>query len=343
MNSRQKKKMGIALCILLIGAILFAITAYFVGNIGFGPILSGEEENGANPEAAEAGTGEEADTETGVVFYQGKKYQYNKDLVNVLFLGIDTTESVNIQEMPGTAGQSDCILILSMDQKEKTIRILQISRDTMTDVDLYDVMGNYFSSIQAQIAVQYAYGNGEKSSCWAARKTVSELLYSLPVDAYISMNLEGISVVNDAVGGVTLTLTEDATEIDKAFRKGESITLTGEQAEAFVRYRDTDVSGSNQSRMERQMQYIPALLKTVREKVGSGGDYYQTFYSLLEPYTVTDLNANQINQLALCDFLEDETETVPGTLQAGEEHDEFYVDEDALYDLIIKMFYREVG
>lgn len=342
MNSRYRKKIGVAVCILLMCAIVIAIAAYFFGSIGSNWKFPWLSEGATELEDGEEDTDSEVDTETNVVYYEGKKYQYNRDLINVLFLGIDTDEEVTIQEMPGTAGQSDCILVLSMDQKENTVRILQISRDTMTDVDLYDVLGNYFTSIEAQIAIQYAYGNGEKSSCWAASKTVSRLLYSLPIDAYISMNLEGISIVNDAVGGVPLTLTEDATDIDESFQKGESITLTGQQAEAFVRYRDTNVSGSNQTRMERQMQYLPALFKAVREKVGSGGDYYQTFFSLLEPYAVTDLSSNQINQLASCDFLEDEVETVPGTLQAGEEHDEFYVDEDALYDLIIEMFYQEI-
>ena len=57
---------------------------------------------------------------------------------------------------------------------------------------------------------------------------------------------------------------------------------------------------------------------------------------------MTDLSADQMNQLASYDFLENEVETVPGTLQAGTEHDEFYVDEDALYELILDMFYEEI-
>ena len=327
-NSR-KKIIAIAVCVALVVAIVAILAAYLLKNVG-----TGKSDISSSTQSEMAG---DADT----VYYQGKTYRYNSDLMNVLFLGIDTSEEVTLQDMPGLAGQSDCILILSADKNEQTIRLLQVSRDTMTDIDLFDVSGDYLISIETQVATQYAYGNGEKSSCWAAKKTISELLYGLQIDGYLSMNLEGISKINDAVGGVTLTLEQDATEIDSSFQKGKTVTLTGEQAEAFVRYRDINISGSNQDRMARQMQYLPALLQAAKEYVGSG-DYYQTFYHIVEPYTVTDLSADQMNQLALYDFLENEVETVPGTLQAGTEHDEFYVDEDALYELILDMFYEEI-
>lgn len=35
-----------------------------------------------------------------------------------------------------------------------------------------------------------------------------------------------------------------------------------------------------------------------------------------------------MNQMASCDFLEDQSENVSGIFQAGKEHDEFYEDED---------------
>lgn len=324
---RNRKTLWIATCIVLMVAVIIAFVGYLWNSIGF--------------QYEDDSTVIETDDNSNTIYYQGKKYRYNVNLMNVLFLGIDISDEVTLQDMPGQAGQSDCILLLSMDKAENSVRILQISRDTMTDIDILDVSGDYLTSIEAQVATQYAYGNGEKSSCWLAKKTVSELLYSLPIDGYISVNLEGISVINDAVGGVTLTLSEDATQIDGTFQKGKTVTLNGEQAEAFVRYRDADISGSNQDRMERQIQYLPALLDAAKKTVGDNEDYYQAFFHLLEPYTVTDLTADQMNKLAACDFLENEVETIPGTLQAGEKYDEFYVDDEKLYDLIVHMFYQK--
>ena len=54
----------------------------------------------------------------------------------------------------------------------------------------------------------------------------------------------------------------------------------------------------------------------------------------------TDLSADQINQLGRYEFLEDETEYLQGEMKQGE-HDEFYVDEENLQEILIKMFYIE--
>ena len=231
-------------------------------------------------------------------------------------------------------------MVISMDKSNETARVLQVSRDTMTDVDLFDVSGKYYTTVQAQIATQYAYGNGVQSSCFATKKTVSELLYDLPIDGYLSLNLSAISILNDAVGGVTVTVPEDYTDIDPAFTAGTTLTLNGEQAEKYVRKRDITVLGSNNGRMQRQMQYIPALIQSIRKKVGSGGDYYKMLEPILEPYMATDLSADQINQLGRYEFLEDETEYLQGEMKQGE-HDEFYVDEENLQEILIKMFYIE--
>lgn len=331
-NARKKKQIIISIAVLVIAIVLVA--GYFVKNA----------KRNAALQTGNVSLGSGASAESNIVHYKGKTYQYNKNLMNVLFLGIDTTQNLSQTNMPGEAGQSDCILVLSMDKQKKTARILQISRDTMTDIDTYDVAGKYVSTIQAQIALQYAYGTGEKSSCWASKKAVSRLLYDLPIDGYFSMNLNGITAVNDALGGVTLTLSEDATNIDPTFKAGSTITLKGDMAETFVRKRDITVSGSNLSRMQRQTEYIRALFHTMQEYMHQNGNDFQTVYNKLnlDSYAFTDLSMYEMQTMMSYDFLEQEIETVPGTTKAGEEHDECYVDEEALYDLIIQMFYTEV-
>lgn len=276
------------------------------------------------------------------VLYNGREYEYNSDLKNILFLGIDKTDMLTEQKTPGIAGQADGILLISMDRTSKTGRVFQISRDTMTDVDLYDVSGNYSTTIRKQIATQYAYANGGKSSSWAMKKAVSRLFYELPIDGTIAMNIEGIQAVTDAVGGVTLTVPEDYTVIDPAFVAGAVVQLNGEQAEKYVRYRDTNQLGSNHDRMKRQMQFVPALFEAVKAKAGESGKYYETFSDILDPYVVLDMSAKDINELAEYGLSTKDIYTVPGEVQAGTEHDEFIVNEDELYELVINMFYRPV-
>lgn len=274
------------------------------------------------------------------ITYKDKEYVYNRDIMNILFLGVDKTETVELQETPGTAGQADCIMLLSLNEADQTCEIMQISRDTITEIDVYDTAGNLYTKVQAPIATQYAYGNGEKSSCWAMNKTVSELLFDLPIDAYISLNINAISTLNDAVGGVKLSIPEDYTEIDPQFTKGAVLTLNGEQAEKYVRYRDTSVSGSNEGRMRRQVEYVTALLTAVRSEVGEEGSYFDRYSSYLKPYMVTDMDAKQIDTFAGYQFDPANTWYLPGELKFGEEHDEFHVNNDELHDILIKKFYK---
>ncbi|CDC93766.1 putative uncharacterized protein [Firmicutes bacterium CAG:227] len=273
--------------------------------------------------------------------YNGHKYEYNTDLENYLFIGVDKKEEVTLQDTPGTAGQADCVMILSANKQTKKVKVLQVSRDSMTDVDIYDANGNYYTSVRAQIATQYAYGDGKQSSCLAMEKTVSELLYDLPIAGYVSLDIAGIHAINDAVGGVTITVPEDYTYIDSAFQKGAEITLTGDLAELYVRYRDINQEGSNNERMRRQTQYIPALISTIRKNTSGIASYYNLYKDVLAPYMVTDLGETQIDRLSSYE-LEEETEYVPGEVVPGEVNEEFHVNEEQLRDLLINMFYKLV-
>ena len=277
-----------------------------------------------------------------LVYYQGQAYRYRSEWMNILFLGVDKSEPVTLQNTAGTAGQADCIMLLSFNRDTKQAEILQISRDSMTDVDIYDINGEYYTTVTAQLAAQYAYGKGEKSSCWAMEQTVSELLFDLPIDGYLAVTVDSIGIINDAVGGVTLTLTEDCTDLDPSYTKGSVITLNGEEAEEFVRYRDTTVQGSNNQRMRRQVQYIPALIQAIRSKMGNSGEYYEILYPKLAEYMVTDLTAEQLNALGEYEPDMENVFYVPGEIKAGEVNEEFHVDDEQLQEMLLERFYEPV-
>ena len=84
---------------------------------------------------------------------------------------------------------------------------------------------------------------------------VSKLFYGIPINGYVAFNMETISQLNDAVGGVTVTVPEGENISDK-LKSGETVTLNGDDAVSFVRYRDTSVEGSNNLRIARQKQYL---------------------------------------------------------------------------------------
>ena len=74
-------------------------------------------------------------------------------------------------------------------------------------------------------------------------------------------------------------------------------------------------------------------------------------YDIIADYSVTDISLDKVTYLATqavnYSFNQNDIYTVPGTTIAGEEnengvYDEFYVDEEALYDMIVKLFYEPV-
>ena len=271
----------------------------------------------------------------------GKTYIYNTDIRNILFMGVDKKdETMEVQEYAGRGGQADCIILLSLNTKEKTAVMLNISRDSMTDVDIYDMSGNFVGTEEMQLALQYAYGDGEKRSCWLMKKAVGNLLNDIPIHGYLALNIDGISVINDVLGGVEITIPEDYTSIDEAFVKGTTLTLSGSQAEKYVRYRDIEEFGSNNGRMERQNQFLKALVSLLKEKISENSSIFDTLFNVGQPYMTTDLTVDQLEEYSSY-TLDDIYIKVPGETREGISHDEYVVDVKKLSDVLIKMLYKE--
>ncbi|MDD5798139.1 MAG: LCP family protein [Clostridiaceae bacterium] len=305
-------------------------------------LLLFRDTNKAKADTAQEGTEDDYSDDSlsyRTITCNGKTYTYKKNISTLLFMGIDQHEPVTENGYEGTGGRSDCLILFILDGENKTTKMLEISRDSMVNVAVYDLEGAYALDMKMQITMQYAYGDGANKSCRLTKEAVSELLYGIPINTYLSMNIDGIRTVTDAVGGVTLTVPEDYTYVDPAFEKGKTITLDGEMAEKYVRKRDITVTGSNDLRMERQMQYIKALVAQLQNS-SHGVSTYQSLLDQASPYLVTDMDADDM--LALSKYTLDEQEyKVPGKTVEGIANDEYHVDEEALKSMIVELFYDE--
>ena len=273
-----------------------------------------------------------------IITYDGKSYVYNKNLKTVLFMGVDSREEATVQEYSGTSGQSDTLLVLILNKESKTTDLLAISRNSMVELQLYSIDGEYVTTTTGQIALQYAYGDGEKKSCRLTKEAVSNLLYGIPIDAYVSLNLDGIVSLVSAFGGIEYTFTEDETEIDPEFTKGTTLLMDGAKTERYVRYRDITVTGSNEQRMKRQFKFLRSTFSQVKKKADSDSKMYDILLDSVEPYMVTDMTAEEIKVLSDYD-MSDTMNVVPGKIQQGEKYDEYIVDDEELYRLILELFY----
>ena len=294
-----------------------------------------------------AGQDSEADDSlTNTITWKGEKYQYNDHLSNFLFLGIDKREKVDTNTGHADAGQSDALYLLSWDRKKNTITSISIPRDTITEVEAYGPGGESLGTSQDHISLAYAYGDGSYKSGELAKEAVSKLFYGLKIQGYCAINLDALPILSDSVGGVTVTVPNDSLESAyPEFQNGSQVTLDGNNTETFVRYRDITVSQSALTRMERQQVYIKAFEEAAKKKSAEDPTYTVTMYTELEPYMVTNISKDQLLKVtqSMTDGADGNDWTVPGEGVEGEDHDEYHVDDDALYEKIIETFYTKVS
>lgn len=178
--------------------------------------------------------------------------------ITVLLLGIDTWQTI---------GRADTILVLTLNPKHETMKILSIPRDTYTEIVGFD--------FEDKINHSYAFGGIETSI-----STVENLL-QIPIDYFVTINMEGFIEMVDIVGGVEVENDIAFSVESYDFPEGH-LTLSGDEALRYVRMRKEDPRG-DWGRQMRQRQVLesiftkaasfnlvwqaPSILKSIREHV----------------------------------------------------------------------------
>lgn len=282
------------------------------------------------------GTAAPVKTEWGsTVVQDGTVWKYNRKLKTILFMGVDNAPSHLKSELNANGGRADTILLFVLNDEDKSIQVIEISRETMADVDVYDQYRNFLYSGEMQLTLQYSVGDSPARSCQLMKRKVSEILNNVRIDNHIALTMDGIGDIVDAMGGIPLTLEDDWTQLDPSYTKGSTITLDKYNAEGFVRYRDLNSTGSNDARMERHNWLLHQVFQQLTQCSSSKID------SILESagkYIEMDIDVATIKKLrdyqVLPTFLK-----LPGETVAGAEHDEYWLDYTALEQMILEQFY----
>lgn len=279
-----------------------------------------------------------------IVEYKGETYKYNDHLSNYLFLGIDTREAVDTYQSQADAGQADAIFLVSMDRATEKIKVLFIPRDSMTRIEVFNPYGQSLGETTDHLNIQYAFGDGKEKSCELMKTAVSNLLHGLPIQGYYSMNISGISEIGKLVGDVEIVVPDDSLEeYDPYFKEGATVVINGDNVEEFLRYRDSGKSQSALVRQQRQKTYLKALIPKLQEKTQTDSSFVGNMLNDIQPYTVTNMgNDVFVKLLNAAGNSTLETQTVPGEGVEGEYYDEYHVDDDALYKLVLSMFYNKL-
>lgn len=296
---------------------------------------------GAKKTPGNDGTYNEADpNRDNRVEFNGVEYRRRTDVKTILFLGVDNEYTSEFGAgLVGNNGRSDAIMLFLVDTKTKTTELLTVSRDTITEVDVYDGLGDLQYSVPMQITLQYSFGNSAKRSCFLTQRTVSELLYDARIDGYFSLTMDGIPVIVEELGGVTLTFPEDYSYVDPAYTKGTTVTMDGEAAERFVRYRDLSDKESNELRNQRHSWLATEVFRQIKD-MGDLDGIVDRLMNVAGTYIETDVDGETLKLLAECPVVA--TYKVPGEVVQSELHNEYHVDEQGLRELVIQLFFRPV-
>ena len=286
----------------------------------------------------------EQEVDNGELEYNGETYVPRYGIETFLLMGLDKA-SYDIEDNSyNNDSQADFLMLLVFDSVAKTYSAIQINRDTVTQMDTIGIDGHTIvGSVTKQIALAHTYGSGDEESCKNVARAVSNLMYDIDVNYYMSLTLDSVGVVNDLVGGVTLEVFDDFSGLDEdlGLVKGQTVTLNAKQAQAYVQARKDVADSTNESRMKRQQQFLDALQKQAEEKFETDPDFVMNAITQMSEFMVTDASSARLDTLSQ----KMKTYEFKGIVKMdGEtivkEFVEFYPDKDALKKTVIDLFYE---
>ncbi|MDQ0843164.1 LCP family protein [Streptomyces sp. V1I6] len=186
------------------------------------------------------------------------------DAQNILLLGSDTRagegNSKYGRDESGGSQRSDTTILLHIAADRKSATAMSIPRDLLVTVPSCGKPDGSRSEEQtAQFNWAFQFGG---AACTI--RTV-EKFTGVRIDHHMVIDFRGFKDMVDAVDGVEVCLKEPIDDKDARLKlPAGPQTLHGEEALGFVRARKTLGNGSDTERMERQQQFLGALVKKVQ-------------------------------------------------------------------------------
>lgn len=274
--------------------------------------------------------------------YDNQSYIQKSGVTTILLMGTDQGESP-AQYGARKGGQADFQMLVIIDPNTKSIYRLQIDRDTIAEVEALGVLGNSLGLQPMQICLAHAFGTTPEECSARAVDAVERLFPYLDIDFALTFDLSAIGLLNDALGGVTVTLAEDFTAYDPDMVPGATLTLNARQSEIFVRNRMEVGDGSNSARMLRQQTYMSAAAQILKQKLKENTDFADFLFETLGDSLFSDAPRsrliNEINRAYSFRLLP--ADTLPGTHSIGKDgFVEFHPDDEAPIHWILQVLFE---
>ena len=275
------------------------------------------------------------------IVHNGVVYVPEQNIETFLVMGLDTVEGATTDSYNNDQ-RADFLMLFVFNNDTKQCSALQVNRDTITNVNILGVAGDVVSSTPMQIALSHTYGHGGDISCRNTANAVSALLNGVKIDHYISVTMGAVPTLNDLVGGVEVSLLEDYTHIDPSMRKGETVTLTGEQALRYVQIRQGLEDQTNTTRMERQQQYINALYAKFQASMSSDSNFAVEVTTAISDQIVSDRSITQLQKLAekFNEYAFLGIRELEGSSAVQNGFMEFYPTSESITQTVVDLFYK---
>lgn len=339
MSEKQKNMRAV---IEIIIAVLVIVAVYFI-------IRGMDRRDMAQHAATENGTErtwEEFKEEAVSIKLNKKKYTFEHPVKTYLFLGTDKSGNEEAEGEDYNGSMADALMLVAIDDTDKTYGILQLNRDTITEVPLLLKDGTADASAEIQLCTAHWYGKDKAASCENTEKTITKMLGGLPIDGYYALKMEAMTLLNHEVGGVTVTLEDDMSKLDPEMKKGATLTLTDHQAELLMQSRYAMEDDRNTERMRRQQIFMKAFMTKMKEKNAKDVNETINLYDRLRPYATTDIKMNDLTTMLknMQGYTDKGIITIDGESKIGEKlhdgkkHWEFYMDKDSLESAMKKLY-----
>lgn len=234
-------------------AVTLAVVAVISGVVIYAASMVNKVEENIKPEENAASLVEEIQT----------LEEYKGDVVNILVCGIDYEEGRAYSSDGTNDGMTDMILYCQFDIKGGALRMLQIPRNSLVatkgrKVNLSN--GKTYAVSNYQIN-SVALSNGGNI---AALAEVIYDQYKLPIDYYVTIDMQALVEMVDNFGGIEVYIPHDMSFAGSALKQGYR-NLDGSAAEFFVRCRHGEgYSNSDIDRLNMQRYFYAGLFKRVR-------------------------------------------------------------------------------
>ena len=250
-RSKAKKKKKTPMWLPL--AVTLAVVAVISGVVIYAASMVNRVEENIKPEENAASLVEEIQT----------LEEYKGDVVNILVCGIDYEEGRAYSSDGTNDGMTDMILYCQFDIKGGALRMLQIPRNSLVTtkgrkVNLSNGKTYAVSNYQINSVALSNDGN------IAALAEVIYDQYKLPIDYYVTIDMQALVEMVDNFGGIEVYIPHDMSFAGSALKQGYR-NLNGSAAEFFVRCRHGEgYSNSDIDRLNMQRYFYAGLFKRVR-------------------------------------------------------------------------------